>query len=133
MSDIYVQGLRGVQTEFNAAKEGVTYVEQHWQRQAIYLEVPLLSPRGFAQTSRRLEQTYFIRLFAEFEGILKDHLASNHPSAVVSSKSTVDWLIRHTIRNTVAHSGRNPAPAITLAAALSTLDTFLARLPEPLT
>ncbi len=143
-----------MQTEFNAAQRALAYVERHGQQQAIYTEVLRLSPRDLASAGRNVEQTYFTRLFAEFEGILKDHLASNHPSVVVSDKATVDWLIRRTTqretvkitpllrgridavrshRNAIAHRGRNPVPAITLVAALSTLNTFLAKLARPLT
>ena len=154
MSSIYIRRLRGVQTEFEAAKQALAYVERHWQQQTIYQEVPRLGPRDFAEASRNIERTYFIRLFAEFEGVLKDHLATNHPSVRISDKPVIDWLIRRTVqsealtvhpalrakldavrnyRNSIAHHGRSFTPAITLVAALSTLNTFLARLPEPLT
>lgn len=153
MSSTYIRRLRGVQTEFEAAKQALAYVERHWQQQIIYQEVPRLSPRDFAQASHNIEQTYFIRLYAEFEGVLKDHLTTNHPFVKVPDKPVIDWLIRRTVqaetltvhpalrlkldavrnyRNAIAHHGRGSTPAITLVAALSTLNTFLAKLPEPL-
>ena len=97
--------------------------------------------------------TYFVRLYAEFEGILKDHLATNHPAVVVPDKPKVDKLIslrvkaegftldpalRHKMetvrdyRNSVAHHVRASAPSVTLVDALSSLNRFLARLPDPI-
>ena len=100
-----------------------------------------------------MEVTYFVRLYAEFEGILKDHLATNHPAVVVPDKPKVDKLIslrvkaegftldpalRHKMetvrdyRNSVAHRVRASAPSVTLVDALSSLNRFLARLPDPI-
>lgn len=101
-----------------------------------------------------MEATYFIRLYAEFEGILKDHLATNHPAVRVPDKPKVDWLINRVIRaesiaiepplrakmnavrdyrNALAHRKQKIVPGIvTFTDALSRLNTFLARLPEPL-
>jgi len=152
MSDVYVRRLRGVQAEFDAARQALAYVERHWQRDAIYREVERTTPRDLAVASRQVEATYLIRLFAEFEGLLKDHLATNHPAVAVPARPKVDWLIKRVVsmervelnpqfrrkwdavrdyRNSIAHrSGRNAAP-MTLTAALSLLNTLAAKLPDP--
>lgn len=95
--------------------------------------------------------TYLIRLYAEFEGILKMHLASNHPSLHLLDKPKIDWLISRVVRaeglsverplrvrldavrdfrNSVAHQSLPVAP-VSFGDALSALNTFLARLPDP--
>ena len=152
MSEAYIRRLRSVQMEFYSAREAIGYVQRNWQKHSIYAEIPRLKPNHFREAGGNVERTYFIRLYAEFEGILKDHLATNHPSLAVPQKPKVDWLISHVVRtegaaldpllrrkmdglrdyrNSIAHRTRATVPAVTFAEALSTLNTFLARLPEP--
>ncbi len=57
-----------------------------------------LKPKDFVLANQNLEATYFIRLYAEFEGILKDHLATNHSRIKVPEKPRVDWLISRVIQ-----------------------------------
>ena len=132
----------------------MTYLDKNWQRHTIYREVQRVTPRDLVQARQNVEATYIIRLFAEFEGVLKDHLAVNHPRISTPARPRVDWLISRVIqveslaidpllrwnmdavrdyRNSIAHRKRIAAPAVTLVAALSTLNTFVARLPDPLT
>ena len=132
----------------------MTYLDRNWQRHAIYREIEGVTPRDLAQAGQNVEATYIIRLFAEFEGVLKDHLATNHPHVSVPTRPRVDWLINRAVqveslaidpllrrnmdavrdyRNSIAHRKRTPAPAIPLVAVLSTLNTFVAKLPDPLT
>lgn len=126
---------------------------RNWQRHAIYQEVEQITPRDLVQAGQNLEVTYLIRLFAEFEGILKDHLATNHRRITVPARLTVNWLINRVVqvesltidpalrrkmdavrdyRNSIAHRKRSPSPAVTLVVALSILNTFVAKLPGPL-
>ena len=154
MSDVYIQRLRGVQREFNSAREAIRYVQRNWQRYDIYADLPGLKPANFEEAGRNAEVTYFVRLYAEFEGTLKDHLATNHPAVAVPDKPKVDKLIglvakaegfildsalRHKMdavrdyRNSVAHRVRAAAPSVTLVDALSSFNRFFAKLPEPLT
>ncbi len=151
MSDVYIGRLPGVQAEFDAARQAPAYVERHWQGQAIYREVGCTTPRDLAAASRHVEATYIIRLFAEFEGVLQGHLTINHPEVVVPIRPKVDWLIKRLIsverldvspqlrrkldavrdyRNSIAHRQRQ-GEAVALTAALSVLNTFAARLPDP--
>lgn len=154
MSDVYIQRLRAVQMEFNSAREAIRYVLRNWQRYDIYADLARLKPAHFDEASRNVEMTYFVRLYAEFEGILKDHLATNHPTVMISDKPKVDKLISLVMkaegfaldptlrrkmddvrdyRNSIAHQARASAPAITFVDALSSLNKFLAKMPDPLT
>ncbi len=154
MSEVYIQRLRAVQMEFNAAREAISYVQRNWQRHDIYADLARLRPAHFDEAGRHVEMTYFVRLYAEFEGILKDHLAINHPTVMIADKSKVDKLISLVMRaegftldpilrrkmdnvrdyrNSIAHRAHASAPSVTLVDALSSLNKFLARLPDPFT
>lgn len=112
-----------------------------------------LTPSDFVRAELHLEATYFIRLYAEFEGVLKDHLATNHPRVKVPEKPKVDWLLSRVLqvealsleqplrvrldavrdyRNSITHRARRVILQVSFADGLSALNTFLARLPEPL-
>lgn len=154
MSDIYIHRLRAVQAEFNSAREAIGYVLRNWQKYNIYAEMPRLSPSHFDEAGANVEMTYFVRLYAEFEGVLKDHLTTNHPSVPIVDKPKMDWLINRVVRaegitidpilrrrlddvrsyrNSIAHRTLAAAPAVTFVDALSSLNRFLAKLPDPLT
>ncbi|MGI4788417.1 MAG: hypothetical protein ACRYFS_06150 [Janthinobacterium lividum] len=154
MSDSYIVRLRAIRLEFESARQAISYVQRNWQKYDIYAELSHLKPINFEQAGVRVEQAYFIRLYAEFEGILKDHFATNLPLSKVPDKPKIDWLISQiakaemftidpklrvkmdeirNYRNSIAHRTRAVVPAVTLTDALSRLNTFLAKLPEPLT
>jgi hypothetical protein len=154
MSSVYIERLRAVLRELDTARESLLYVNRNWQRNNIFQEMPGQSAQQFIQTEQNVEVTYFVRLYAEFEGILKDHLATNHPQIRVLNKPKVDWLIGRIVqlenipieqplrlkmddvrdyRNSIAHRSRRAASLMTFGNALSALNTFLARLPDPLT
>ena len=62
------------------------------------------APRTLGQvqkTLQNLETTYFIRLTAEFEGILKDHLRTNHPDVAFPSRQAewkLDWFLSRVLQ-----------------------------------
>jgi hypothetical protein len=112
-----------------------------------------VTPANFKRAGEYVFATYLIRLSAEFEGILKHHLVSNHPDVAVSKDAKVDWLVSRVLkaeglkldavlrsnlksvrdfRNGFAHSGLMPPATFTFDAALSWFNTFLAKLPDPL-
>lgn len=161
MRSVYVERLRRVGREQEAVQQEVGYVIDHWQAQSIYDEMPGLTPRDLRDANALLERTYFIRLFAEFEGILKDHLDTNHPTlrwrgslrAAVRDKLDVNENIslviradsltlaegeRHKLleirgyRNSIAHLNSTVPTVITFGDAVSTLNRFLAKLPGPI-
>lgn len=153
MSDRYIQRLRAVRGEFEATRQGIAFVNQNWDKYSIYLDVDGVMPKNFQRAAEYVFATYLIRLSAEFEGLLKLHLASNHPSISVKKDAKVDWLIRRVskaesfdvdtklranlekvrkYRNDFAHSGQLPLSTFTFDSALSWFNTFLAKLPDPL-
>ncbi len=161
MSDIHIQRLRTVNHEYDATREAVGYVINHWQSLNIYNEIQGVTLRDFRNANTLLERTYLIRLFAEFEGILKDHLDTNHPlarwhgrlRAELRDKLEVDENISLIVRednlrpaagerqrlldirqyrNSIAHLNSTVPPVITFGDTLSCLNTFLKKLPEPL-
>lgn len=154
MSEAYIRRLRAVQMEFYSAQEAISYILRNWQKHNIYAEMPSLRPNHFDEAGANVEMTYFVRLYAEFEGILKDHLTTNHPAIPIADKPKVDWLMSRVVRaegltidpilrrrldsvrdyrNSIAHRTHAIAPAVTFADALSALNRFLAKLPDPLT
>ncbi len=154
MSSVYIQRMRGVQAEYGAVTTTLSFFEQHQKEQQITQQKGTLTPRDFVRAELNLEATYFIRLYAEFEGVLKDHLTTNHPHVKVPEKPKVDWLLNRVLqleelsleqplrmrldavrdyRNSITHRGRRVILRVSFADALSALNTFLARLPEPLT
>lgn len=153
MSVLYIQRLRDVQAKFDATSAAISYFNWHWQKQDVPQRIKEPKPKDLMRADQNLELTYFIRLHAEFEGILKDHLATNHPRVRVPEKPKVDWLTSRVLqsegvsleqplrlkltsvrdyRNSIAHRTRRGALFISFGDALSVLNTFLARLPEPL-
>ena len=152
MSSRYIQRLRVIRGEFEAARQGIGFVNQNWQKYSIYLDVDGVTPANFQRAAEYVFATYLIRLSAEFEGILKSHLALNHPGVPVQKDAKVAWLISRVskaegfsvkatlqanlekvrkYRNDFAHSGQLPLSTFTFDSALSWFNTFLAKLPEP--
>jgi hypothetical protein len=152
MSAAYIQRLRAVQMEFSSVREAISFVQRNWQKYDIYADLTRLKPVHFDEAGSHVEMTYFVRLYAEFEGILKDHLATNHSTLRVQDKPKVDKLISLVIRaegialdpnlrrkmdgvrdyrNSIAHHAYASAPSLTFVGAQSSLNTFLAKLPDP--
>jgi hypothetical protein len=140
LSDQYIQRLRSIRGEFEAARQGIAFINRNWQKYNIYNEISDVTPANFRQAEQYLLSTYLIRLFAEFEGTLKRHLNSNHPSIRVPNNPKVDWLISQVARaeefkadtdllnnmakvrdyrNAFVHSGQPPAQTIDFSVALS--------------
>ena len=155
MSDLHVQRLRAIRAEWEAAKVSVAFMISHQHDQAV---IQALAPPGAGnrvsirdvERSRDgLEATYFIRLHAEFEGLLKEHLKTQHPHIRLPPNPKVDWLLSRVLkaegiivdptlrkeldvirayRNDLAHH-ENPAVVLTFYVALSNLNRLVARLP----
>lgn len=156
MSSTYIQRLRTILDEFDLARESLVYVAKNLGRQDVAdhfkdrLQKELLSPKRFERAAEKLDTTFFVRLTAEFEGILKDHLRTNHPS-IKQSGWKVDWLISNVrqaenitldprllqllnevrdYRNAIAHGGQHAAP-VPFKEALKRYNKFLSKLPDP--
>lgn len=155
MSQHYIQRLRRIEDDLNIALEVSQFVRSAWHRQDVSGEFPKRTLARIKDAEDRLEVTFFVRLTAEFEGILKDHLQTNHLHIAFPANRrdwTVDWFLRRVIqaenvtvspvlrgqldevrnyRNAIAH-GNEPLNPLTFREALARYSRFLARLPEPL-
>lgn len=153
MSNQYIQRLRSVRGEYEAARQGFAFVNQNWHKYNIYQEVYDVTPANFHRAAEYVFATYLIRLSAEFEGILKYHITTNFQGIAVPKDAKVDWLISRVskaegfkvdptlrthldkarkYRNDFVHSGQLPVSPFTFETALSWFNTFLADLPDPL-
>lgn len=155
MSDLYIQRLRTIRDEYVATRQGIAYVNTHWNKHSIYQEAEMkeLTPRNFQRAARYLLSTYLLRLTAEFKGIIKSHLETNHPALSIPLNPKIDQLISKVsraeefsvdptlrtnlgavrdYRNQFVHSGEIPPTSVEFTKALAWFNTFLARLPDPL-
>lgn len=153
MSGVYRNRLRRIQAELTAAREAIAYVSRHWQQESVVKEIAsIVTQHDFLLAAANIEKTYFVRLYAEVEGILKYHLAANHATISIGDKPKVDWLISRVsraegvaidrnlrlkmdgvrdYRNAIAHHRLPAAQFVSFASALSTLNQFLSKLPDP--
>jgi hypothetical protein len=154
VSDRYIRKLGRIRDEYQAATGALAYVNAHWHKQNIF-NFSGLKASGIEEVRRaadNLETTFMIRLFSAFEGILKEHLARNHPRVRIADDVSAAWLIdrvsglqrprlniqlkdrAHAVRryrNYLVHqSGSMPAP-IQFSEALAQLTKFVHRLPDP--
>lgn len=141
MSDVYVRRLARVQEELDALRDAVQFASRNAG-----------SPGGLRRADENLEAIFVIRLFAVFEGVLKEHLAQHHPNIVVPEDARAVWLIDrvaqrqtppitfplrnrvHEVRrwrNFLIHPGGGPALEIFWTDALARLSRFADHLPEP--
>lgn len=152
MSTYHVEQLRAVDTQRKSVTASLAFVVDNWERQNLRSEMPGLTPEDFRQAQTELDTTYFVRLYAEFEGLLKDHLLTNHPSIALPRKPKVDDVLAAVVkaeafaietplrvrlnavrdyRNSIAHASLGSAPSVRFVDALSALNAFVARLPAP--
>lgn len=154
MSAEYVRRLERIRDEHWAASGSLAYVSVNWHRANIF-NFPSLEAVGVEDVRRAaddLQATYFIRLFSVFEGILKEHLAENHPHLTVaedaSAASLIDRVARlqrprvsdalrdrvHDVRryrNYLVHPGGNLPAFVQFSEAVGRLTRFADRLPDP--
>lgn len=153
MSRVLVHRLSTVRDEFDATRKALAHVNRNWQRLNIAGDMVGLSRERFDRTARAVETIVMIRLFSTFEGVLKEHLASNHAHIAVPDDAQSVWLINRAANLQTPHIGRplvdrihairlyrsrlvHPAGVIanpiTFVEALSALARYCDRLPDPL-
>ena len=147
----YSDRLNRIQAELKLTLASVHYIRVHLDSQEIsrWAEFALVKRATLIAIEERLEDTYFIRLTAEFEGILKERLSAYYPAIAVPDNANLDWLISRVFRpkktvqpalrvqidavrkyrNAIAHRGEKP-PKISLALALQRLKRLINLLPE---
>ena len=145
--------LRGVREEYDAASAALSVLADLWGDARLSFGRPI-TLHVVKRARNNLEVTYFVRLHAEFESILRDEVQSQGGNIGDDPKvrelevrairlrgkrrKSLDydaWLFHsldqiHRHRNHVAH-GNAPAGAIVLAEALNAFNTFLSRLVAP--
>lgn len=155
MSDIYVQRLRAIRAEKESVENGLRLVLSRWDdlRPRSAAQPGSLKQEDFRSAVQKAEGTYLVRLHAEFEGILKDHLTTNHNGTVHLPKDPkIDWLISKTFkaeklsidpnlrqkielvrdsRNRIAHADRSLVLPVPFNDALSWFVRVVSSLPDP--
>lgn len=154
MSRVYIQKLKSIGDEFSAAKGTLEYAALNWQKQALYNQqgLELIGPQDVRNAAVNLEATFIIRLFAAFEGMLKDHMAQHHSDIALPEDVRIVWLIDrvallqtphielflrervHEVRpyrNALVHASAVATAPILFSEARSRLNTYLNKLPEP--
>lgn len=145
MSYLHIQQLASVRHELDAARVAIAYVERNKSKLNDEPEVRDVAVKHIRLALNNLEDTYIIRLFAEFEGILRDHLPprAGHPDRRAIYDLINRVALRHRIpdpmrdavqdvreyRNLLAHRGNAHARTIAFQSALSILNRYLDRLP----
>jgi hypothetical protein len=155
MSSVYIRRVKRLNDEYLAARGALAYVARNWQAHTIFnaSELEPIGPQDIKNAAEHLEETFIIRLFAEFEGMLKEYLAQHHPGIAVPEDARAVWLIDrvatlqsphivqplrmrvHAVRryrNALVHSGIMMPIPLQFGEARSSLNTYLDKLPEPL-
>lgn len=154
MSDLYVRRLERIRDEHQATAGALAYVSIYWQKSNLFnfSGLEAVGAEDVQRAAGELEGTYLIRLFSAFEGILKEHLAKNHPDVAVAEEANSVWLIDrvsklqnpriedpfrarvHDVRkyrNYLVHPGGDQPPFIQFSEALARLTRFVDKLPSP--
>lgn len=149
MKYTYVEQLKVVREDYTAARAALEFVEQAWERLQNEPFARGLRLRQIMRSLARLEATHIIRLFAEFEGILRAYLAISRPHRRLRRTPT-EVLINsvalrlhipdpirdaaHTVRlyrNFLVHPDGEEIDTVGFAQAVSFLNHFLVWLPSP--
>jgi hypothetical protein len=141
--------LAAVESEYEAAKYAVGEMCHHARLDPTILDDSsvLLIPSMFRDCSLNLEPTFILRLFSEFEFILRDYLAFMRPSPrvrrtrmeiLINRAATIEQIPHHIMmaahqvrefRNRIVHEGIH-VKLLTLQECKSMLNQFLSHLPR---
>ena len=146
MSHRLIQRLDAVGEEFEAARSALSLTVNRWRLLHDYEELRGQRLASFRLAGRHLEGTYVVRLFAEFEAIIRQQYPHSRPRrrVPVRSYNLINGLGAHyhtppayltevhrvrEYRHSIAHADPG-APVIELGEARSWLNRFLACIPE---
>src|SRR5665213_1875770 len=94
MSQDYEDRLKSIREELRVCQSSLTYLLQNINDASTSAEFRNLNRQKLESTRDNLEDIFFVRLFAEFEGILKDHLRSSpNPVKFDDNNVKVNWLL----------------------------------------
>ena len=146
MSYIHVRALDSVHNEFTASAAVLAHAARVWHELSREPELDGVRHVDLRRAVDNLEATYIIRLFAEYETILQDHLSAHHSG--IRIPRTAEALINRVAlrerlpdpireaaqsvreyRNALVHRRIAPVPSRSLREVLAALNRFLARLP----
>jgi hypothetical protein len=142
LSEAFVWGTRikSVEREYVTARLAMDRLDQHTRDNPAVLKGDLRF-RHIGAASARLEGTYLLRLFAEFEIALRHFLRASNIRAPRNAEPLInkirdrahiandDALNVHAVRdyrNTLIHDDAQPAPPVSIGDATRDLGTFLA-------
>ena len=148
MSRILIRTLAGVRQEFEAARAALFYTEKQWSLAVEDITLKGVTKGHVSEALSKVEQTYLIRLFSEFEGMLRGYLqkrseivpskaydlvnkvAKPQRANVPDNKRVAVHLVRE-YRNAIVHDQGSGAVAVSFDQALSALNQYLVFLPDP--
>ena len=148
MSRILIRNLAEVRQEFEAARAALFYTEKQWSRAVADITLKGVTKGHVSGALSKVEQTYLIRLFSEFEGMLRAYLdkrseivppraydlinkaAKPRRANVPDNKRDAVHLVRE-YRNAIVHDQGSGAVAVSFDQALSALNQYLVSLPDP--
>ena len=145
MSHTRIKRLRSLQTEFDSVHNALIVSTENWNALQDYFARLEQNLAGLRLAQARLEDTYIIRLFSEFEAILREYCQEIGVAAPYKTESLPKRVVArrgisaaikggaHDVRNrrnTIVH-GNGAAPAMTFPDALSRLCRFLSWLLGP--
>lgn len=146
MSHRLIARLAAVRTEFYATRGALAFTLREWPALRSERELEGQTLEALHLAVKNVESTYTLRLFAEFEAILREQYPVSRPGRKVptQSDSLINGLGSHykiaparlqnvhrvrRFRHSVAHAGPAAEP-ITFPDALSHLNWFLSFIPS---
>lgn len=139
----WIRDVKAVEREFQAAELASRYLLEQIAAGAITLRQDL-RPRDFHRMIANLENTYILRLFAEFESSLRIawktlYLRNTQPDTIVliariGARSEIpNVVIQYAqsvreYRNQIIHTGHNPAQHMRISNARHHLCHYLSRI-----
>ena len=79
MSRVHINRLRSIRDDFEAARASVKYISAAWPQLHGEIAVRGLELKQFRHALLRMEETYMVRLFSEYEGMLREYLSAARP------------------------------------------------------
>jgi len=154
VSKIYQRKLARVQDERDTAEETVAYARDNWYTKSLFNEAGFdgRTLDSILQLAESLDAIFTIRLFAVFEGMLREHMRQHHPRTPVPEDAGASYLIDrvatsqttrisidlcnqvHEVRqyrNSLMHPDGKRATEIPFTVALARLARYAGWLPEP--
>jgi hypothetical protein len=146
MSYEHVERLKTIREQFDGSKFALGYVIDNWSGLGVDAKASKIGLSKVQTANDELETTYLIRLFSEFESILRDYCSSVLKITLRAQTSVMTIINRvssrlkiepaivfdvHNVReqrNRAVHRNGYGAIALAFADALAAMNKFLVRL-----